>query len=581
MRKSNLRKFASAILAVVMTFGVFVNLTSKTVKADIAANATIINCNSGVNVREYPTNQSRNLGSIGLNQRVQVTGSTMAASTDTSDLSTWYSINYTSNGEVRSGYVAAYYVRLDPSGTGPSDGAFESAIANFPESYKPYLRDLHNAHPSWQFVPVYTGYDWNSAIAVETRPGGSLISNSSNGSWKSKADFSYNPATNSYTVYDASTWVNASPEIVSFYMDPRNSLNETAIFQFLDLTYTADNSIPSAHVQGILPGTFLNTSAPNQNGDVINYCDIFADAGNIADVNPIFLAAHCIQECSKGGSNSSRGTTGYYNLFNIGAYSNVIDATVGGLNFAQNGTSDPAFNSTYLIPWDTPGKAIVGGAMWMRDNYIWAGQGTLYFMRFNFDPASPREKGYHQYMTATASVYTEAARMQTAYIRAGLYDSGQVFRIPVYDNMPGSAVPLPPNEIAPPSSSSGWVGRDGVETFLIYMYRSTLNRDPDTVGINYWYNKIKVEGMSGEDVAYGFVFSQEMQNRNLSDEQYVRILYNAFLGRECDQEGLSYWLNRLATGSSRLDVYHGFSRSNEFINLCVNAGFSPYPGYTG
>lgn len=574
MRKSLLRIIASALTAVI-AISSFGTLKERNVSADIAANATVINCNSAVNVREYPTNQSRNLGSVALNQRIQVTGSTFASSTDTSDLSTWYSINYTSNGEVRSGYVAAYYIRLDPTGTGPSDGAFESAIAGFPESYKPYLRDLHNAHPSWQFVPVYTGFDWNSAINIETRPGGSLISNNSNGAWKSKASYSYDSSTGTYHVYDASNWVNASPEIVAFYMDPRNSLNETAVFQFLDLTYTADNSIPSSHVQGILPGTFLNTSAPNQNGDVINYCDIFADAGNIADVNPIFLAAHAIQECSKGGSNSSRGTTGFYNLYNIGAYSSVIDATVNGLNFAQNGTSDPAFNSAYLIPWDTPGKSIVGGALWMRDNYIWAGQGTLYFMRFNFDPASPRDKGYHQYMTATASVYTEAARMQTAYIRSGLYDSGEVFRIPVYDNMPGSAVTLPPNEIAPPISGE-WVGRDGIETFLIYMYRSTLSRNPDPVGLSYWYNKITVEGMSGEDVAYGFVFSQEMQNRNLSDDQYVRILYNAFLGRECEQEGYEYWMNRLATGSSRLDVYHGFSRSTEFSNLCTNAGFSPY-----
>ncbi len=574
MRNTLLHKIAAAVLTAVMVFGVYAGIASNTALADIAANATVINCNSGVNVREYPTNQSRNMGSIGLNQRIQVTGSTLAASTDTSDLSTWYSINYVSNGETRSGYVAAYYVRLDPSATGPSDAAFESAIANFPESYKPYLRDMHNAHPSWQFVPVYTGYDWNSAISVETSPGRSLISNSSNGSWKSKADYAYNAATNTYTVVDASTWVNASPEIVAFYMDPRNSLNETAVFQFLDLTYTADNSIPSSHVQGILPGTFLNTTAANQNGDVINYCDIFADAGNIADINPIFLAAHCIQECSKGGSNSSRGTTGYYNLFNIGAYSNVIDATVGGLNFAQNGTSDPGFNSAYLIPWNTPGKAIVGGALWMRDNYIWAGQQTLYFMRFNFNPESSRTKGYHQYMTATASVYTEAARMQTAYIRSGLYDSGQVFLIPVYDNMPGTAVQLPPNEIAAPSSGN-WVGRDGIETFLIYMYRSTLQRDPDPVGINYWYNNIQ-GGMSGEDCAYGFVFSQEMQNRNLSNDQYVRILYNAFLGRECDPVGYDYWMNRLASGATRLDVYHGFSRSAEFSALCTNAGFSPY-----
>ena len=576
MRKTIFHRVSATLLALVVALGFFGSFVSRTVKADISANATVINCNNAVNVREYPTNQSRNVGSIALNERIQVTGSTMASSTDQSDLSTWYSINYNSNGEVKSGYVAAYYVRLDPSSTGASDSAFESSIADFPESYKPYLRDMHNAHPSWQFVPVYTGVDFNTAVGIETRPGGSLISNSCNGSWKSKADYAYNAATNTYTVVDASNWVNASAEIVSFYMDPRNSLNETAVFQFLDLTYTVDNSIPSSHVQGILPGTFLNTSAANQNGDVINYCDIFADAGNIADVNPIFLAAHAIQECSKGGSNSSRGTNGYYNLFNIGAYSSATDATVIGLNFAQNGLSDSGFNSTYMIPWDTPGKAIVGGAMWMRDNYIWAGQGTLYFMRFNFDPASSRDKGYHQYMTATASVYTEAARMQTAYIRSGLYDSGEVFRIPVFDNMPSSAVALPPNEIAAPSSGTEWVGRDGVETFLIYLYRSTLSRDPDAAGINYWYNNIKINGMSGEDVAYGFVFSQEMTNRNLSNEQYVRILYNAFLGRECDADGLNYWLDRLSSGSSRLDVYHGFSRSAEFAALCTNAGFSPY-----
>ena len=81
MRKSLLHKIAAAVLTVAVTFGVFTNVASKTVNADIAANATVINCNNGVNVREYPTNQSRNMGTIGLNQRIQVTGSTLAAST--------------------------------------------------------------------------------------------------------------------------------------------------------------------------------------------------------------------------------------------------------------------------------------------------------------------------------------------------------------------------------------------------------------------------------------------------------------------------------------------------------------------
>ncbi|MBO6193661.1 MAG: hypothetical protein J6O00_05725, partial [Clostridiales bacterium] len=66
MSKSFVSRIAATLLATVIALGFFGNFASKTVSADIAANATVINCNSGVNVREYPTNQSRNLGSIGL-----------------------------------------------------------------------------------------------------------------------------------------------------------------------------------------------------------------------------------------------------------------------------------------------------------------------------------------------------------------------------------------------------------------------------------------------------------------------------------------------------------------------------------
>ena len=573
-------KMLSSILAAAVILSAGCLIRTRNVEASIASNATVINCNSLANVRSFPSTQASIVGTVGVNSRIEVTGRTGADASDQSGISIWYSINFESNGTVKSGYLAAYYVRRDPTSTGPSDAAFESMISAFPDSYKSYLRDMHALHPSWQFVPVYTGYDWNTAIGVETRPGASLISNNSNGAWKSKADFAYDAATGTYRVIDASTWVNASSEIVAFYMDPRNSLNEVAVFQFMDLNYTADNSIPGASVQGLLPGTFLNSTAANQNGDVINYCDIFADAGNIADINPIFLASHVIQECSKNGSNSTRGTTGFYNFYNIGAYSDVIDATVGGLNFAQNGTGDPSFNATYLIPWDTPGKSIVGGAMWMRDNYIGAGQGTLYFMRFNFDPASSREKGYHQYMTATGSVYTEASHMCTAYTRAGLIDSPVVFRIPVFDNMPGTAVTLPPNEIAPPSPSAPteqqWVGSNPIENFVIYLYSYTLDRNPDRPGFTYWYDKIVQEGMTGEDVAYGFVFSQEMTDRNLTNEQFITILYNTFLGRAPDADGFAYWLDKMANGMTKIDVYHGFSRSAEFTALCTNAGMTAY-----
>ncbi|MCQ2516919.1 MAG: DUF4214 domain-containing protein [Saccharofermentans sp.] len=712
MRKM-LKRIISTILAAVIAIS-FLQIVPRESVLAYSANATIVNCLSSVNVREYPTNQSATIGTAKLASRIFVEGQTAPNATDTSGFSTWYKIQFTDSGVIKSGYIAAYYVNCDPKPTQVYDGAFEGAIAGFPESYKQYLRELHRLHPAWQFVPVYTGIDWNRAISIETRPGASLISGNSDGSWKSKASFAYNPTTGQYTVVDAGNWVNASEDIVRFYMDPRNNLSEIGIFQFVDLNYVADNSIPASAIQGILNTTFMAGAAADQNGAVRNFSDIFTDAGNIFDVNPIFLASHSIQECGKNGGTSSNGTNGVYNFYNIGAYSNVTNASVVGLNFAANGTSDPNFNATYMIPWNTPGRSIVGGARWIHDNYTGVGQGTLYFMRFNFDPSSPRDKGYHQYMTATASLVTESSRMQTAYVRAGMIDSAISFRIPVFDNMPGSASPLPvcenstssfvrqlyrtylgreadtaglndwvnriTNGLSGPQVTamffnsqeyigmatsneafltklyesclrrspdesgfnywmnqlnsgasrdfvlSGFVNSDeyrgycesmGVSTarynpsgsgatstpsqpaaststssgrtltpnaekiraFITFLYSSTLDRNPDNTGFDYWYNKITREGMSGEDVAWGFVFSNEMANKNLNNEQFVRVLYRAFLGREADPTGLQYWLNKLASGSSRRDVYYGFSRSSEFINRCVDAGFRPYNGY--
>ena len=32
--------------------------------------------------------------------------------------------------------------------------SFETSIKGFPDSYKPYLRNLHKKYPKWKFVPI-------------------------------------------------------------------------------------------------------------------------------------------------------------------------------------------------------------------------------------------------------------------------------------------------------------------------------------------------------------------------------------------------------------------------------------------
>ena len=75
-----------------------------------------------------------------------------------------------------------------------------------------------------------------------------------------------------------------------------------------------------------------------------------------------------------------------------------------------------------------------------------------------------------------------------------------------------------------------------------------------------------------ENVAYGFVFSQECINMNLSNSDYVKMLYRGIFGRSYDDEGLNDWVNQLDNGTSRETVFWGFANSQEFANMVASYG---------
>ena len=56
---------------------------------------------------------------------------------------------------------------------------FESYLnqQGFPESYKPFLRELHAMYPNWVFEAHHTGLDWNTVIAEESIAGKNLLPN--------------------------------------------------------------------------------------------------------------------------------------------------------------------------------------------------------------------------------------------------------------------------------------------------------------------------------------------------------------------------------------------------------------------
>ncbi|MCQ2533272.1 MAG: DUF4214 domain-containing protein [Clostridia bacterium] len=117
----------------------------------------------------------------------------------------------------------------------------------------------------------------------------------------------------------------------------------------------------------------------------------------------------------------------------------------------------------------------------------------------------------------------------------------------------------------------------GAAGFVRRCYRIALGREADEEGFQYWMDKLFSGEACGVSVAYGFVYSPEFQNAGFDDSTYVDKMYNMLLGREPDKDGKDYWVNNLNSGYTRYDIFIGFANSEEFYNLCKSYGiFSGY-----
>lgn len=113
---------------------------------------------------------------------------------------------------------------------------------------------------------------------------------------------------------------------------------------------------------------------------------------------------------------------------------------------------------------------------------------------------------------------------------------------------------------------------DGVTKFVARAYEYCLGRSADVAGLNDWCSQILNGTNTAQDTAYGFIFSSEFTEKNLSNEEFVTVMYRVFFDREPDAAGYKTWVNVLKSGSPRLRVYKGFAYSDEFKKLCASYG---------
>lgn len=362
-----------------------------------------------------------------------------------------YKITYDTD---KTGYVASSYVinvdanilTTDVDGIETYNDYCNSLIAKgFVKSYCPYLYYLHSKYPNWTFTADKIN---NTLDKVASEEEGKVVLQTANSNY----------------------WYNTKPiegdyyyvkgNVISSFMDPRNSLFEGRIFQFLDLEESKDiyNDVALKKVSGT-------------SGNLINYISEYKDAASNNGINALHIMARSKQEGANtvtyssvtGLYTTSTGRTsvqgysldGYYNFYNIqafadGTYSFTVQR---GLAYAAGFLSDESCISqdssglayydedlcgvlSYQRPWNTPAKAISGGAEFIASSYVKKGQDTLYYQKFNVASYSQYNKYTHQYMTNLYAPASESNTMYSAYNAGSLLNSSFNFVIPVYDDMP-------------------------------------------------------------------------------------------------------------------------------------------------
>jgi len=243
-------------------------------------------------------------------------------------------------------------------------------------------------------------------------------------------------------------------------------------------------------------------------------------------------------------STGVRGAEVYYlsptEFFNTGTYYSGYPYVSQSRNFAD------------ILLNHIAGVSLNGANIPRRSNGLRAE--NYYMMREVGIPSVLAENGYHTNATDRSLLQnnTYMSMLASAYVSA----ISQYF----------SSLPL----ITPVAPV--YINEALVEQFVTRLYVRILGRQPDKGGFQHWKGLIMSGNMTGAQVAYHFFFCNEFLKKNVTNEQYVDILYRALLNREPDRSGRKHWLDHLNAWVSREDIFTYFANSPEYSRLCTNHG---------
>ena len=347
--------------------------------------------------------------------------------------------------------------------------------------YKALLDNLKNTY-GYNIELYYTGIDWGEALTLQYQGHGTNSSfnlfypdNTKKGRW-------YCPICGEQN-YDTGIPC-ASIEAIAYMLDPRNSLADESVYQFMNFE---GNNLDKVQIGNIVEGTYLN------NQEVIDALFDAASGSNpdeCSNLNAAFLVAKIIIEQGSNGSILSKGEgyqgdyVGVYNFFNYGATvtSECSDVIKYGLNYAR------------AAGWTSKRAAIIGGAKLIKESFVdLRGQNTFYFLKYNY--AGKSSWAAMQYEQNIMGAESKGSLLRKYYKKQPNAASPTMV-IPLYENMPVEKAARPTT-----NSRSSLTYEEGVIEYAPSGLKVRAGQGIKTVHINTISNGSKVKIIKRADYA--------------------------------------------------------------------------------
>ena len=117
-----------------------------------------------------------------------------------------------------------------------------------------------------------------------------------------------------------------------------------------------------------------------------------------------------------------------------------------------------------------------------------------------------------------------------------------------------------------------YINEEKAKEFVSWCYQYILGRNPNSNELANWVAQMTNGTKTADQIARGFLFSDEFKGRNVGNLDLVKILYRVYLNRDADPAGLASWTAKLDSGMGLKDLLDSLVKTSEYKNVISEMG---------